>query len=378
LAQDFWNYCSLSLLASTVVCCSLEMSTAQQSISYDFPEWIQQPEQQPKGFEFFPEEKQWDTAQHLALTAPAGVTDLKFNSMPCENIGADPDYDLAFTKPFRVFSDEGVSLMRGAVDKFSDRAFANPRATRTLRGLGYWSKFVRDFHYDQTFVNAVSKLANKELCPHSFGLNIGHTNIGKVSKNKGTDVDKWHFDSVDYVLVIILSDMRGMVGGELELFKQALGGEEGMAKLEAIGGPAAMPDKIEKVSYQGKGWGILCHGSKILHRVTPLLEANDDRVSMVVSFQTANPFDPDETRTLSVFGDPPHIMNWEFARHNAYKAKAQLCYLLNHTDPDKQSAEELAEFLRNVSKKLSRAANIIEGKESDAIKFLDTKKASKL
>jgi len=39
--------------------------------------------------------------------------------------------------------------------------------------------------------------------------------VQKVKK----DVDKWHFDSVDFVMVVILSDMEGMVGGELAVLK---------------------------------------------------------------------------------------------------------------------------------------------------------------
>merc|ERR1711959_280796 len=237
--------------------------------------------------------------------------------------------------------------MRNVVDRFSHMAKETPRATQVLRGLGYWSKFVRDFHYDTSFVELASKMANRKLCPHSFGLNIGHTNIGKVSK-AGADVDNWHFDSVDYVLVIILSDMTDMVGGELEIFKEPLGGEEGMARLEAAGGPNAMPDKVESVSYQNSGYGIFVQGSKFLHRVTPVLQARDDRISMVVSFQSANPFDEDTTRTLAVFNDPQHLQHWEFARHNAWKARSQLSYLLDCWDPDKNSSEDLAEFLQKV------------------------------
>lgn len=47
-------------------------------------------------------------------------------------------------------------------------------------------------------------------------------NFGKAGVN--ASVDKWHFDSVDYVLVVILSDIEDMVGGELEVLRLNLGG----------------------------------------------------------------------------------------------------------------------------------------------------------
>jgi len=254
------------------------------------------------------------------------------------------------------------------VDRYQCRAKPTPRATSVLRGLGYWSKFVRDFHYSRAFVDFHSRLANREVCPHSFGMNIGHTNIGKV-ENAGADVDKWHFDSVDYVLVIILSDLTNMVGGELELLREELGGEESMQKLNAMGEPDR--SNVANLNYVGAGYGIFVQGSKILHRVTPVLQANAARISMVISFQTPNPFVEDTTRTLKVFSDPDNIAAWEFARHSAWKVKSQLSYIIDKSNPDDMSKEDLVKMLQAASEKLCRATNILQGELDDAIAFLD-------
>jgi len=85
------------------------------------------------------------------------------------------------------------------------------------------------------------------------------------------DVDKWHFDSVDYVMVVILSNMDGMVGGELEVLNQNLGTPEATESIRRQGGPPR--DKVKQVSYQKAGWGIFAQGSKIMHRVAPVLAA---------------------------------------------------------------------------------------------------------
>jgi len=87
-----------------------------------------------------------------------------------------------------------------------------------------------------------SRLAGKPVCLHSFNMNAIQANLGKVQKEK-KDVDKWHFDSVDYVMVVILSDMDGMVGGELEVLEQNLGSPEATESLRRQGGPPR--DKVK-------------------------------------------------------------------------------------------------------------------------------------
>jgi len=110
------------------------------------------------------------------------------------------------------------------------------RQQNILRGLGYHSKFIEDFLHDESFLDQVSKIAGERLCPSTFGSHIVQVNFGKVGNDKA-EVDKWHFDSVDYVLVIILSDIEDMVGGELEVFRKNLGGKEATKKLAEEGLP---------------------------------------------------------------------------------------------------------------------------------------------
>merc|ERR1712224_436456 len=194
---------------------------------------------------------------------------------------------------------------------------------------------------------------------------MGHCNIGQAGNT--LDVDKWHFDSVDYVLVMILSDMTDMEGGELQVLRQCLGGEEGMQVLEN----GVPQEHVSTVSYQSMGWGIFCQGSKILHRVSPVLRALEPRISMVMSLQAADVFAESNTRTLKVFGDPEHIVNWEMCRHSAWLARRQLSYLLDHANADTDDPFEIAARLSTVAKNLSKASRIITGAEDDAIKFIE-------
>lgn len=91
-----------------------------------------------------------------------------------------------------------------------------------------------------------------------------------------------------------MSDIEGMVGGKLEVLEKNLGGKEATLKLAETGVPKEF---VEQQSYAHSGYGIFAQGSKVLHRVTPVLEANEDRISFVISFGRSNVFGEDNTRT---------------------------------------------------------------------------------
>ena len=81
-----------------------------------------------------------------------------------------------------------------------------------------------------------------------------------------------------------------------------------------------MPDEfVETQSYQSSGFGILAQGSKILHRVTPVLKADEDRISFVVSLAKTDAFGEDNTRTLKYCADHEDVQAWEMARHEAWR-----------------------------------------------------------
>lgn len=85
------------------------------------------------------------------------------------------------------------------------------------------------------FLAFISSMANEPLCMHNLGMHVAHVNFGKIDPTY--EADKWHFDSVEYVLVIVLSDIEGMDGGELEVLKMDLGSPEATEALRRNGGP---------------------------------------------------------------------------------------------------------------------------------------------
>ena len=71
-------------------------------------------------------------------------------------------------------------------------------------------------------------------------------------------MDHWHNDSIAYAGVVVISDMEGMVGGELELFR----GEAGEGRRLLREGRLEQAE-VETVNYERPGKMILTHGSEV-------------------------------------------------------------------------------------------------------------------
>lgn len=165
----------------------------------------------------------FDPSVHLQIEPPKFVKDLSFNDVPYPYSPEQRQVrgELAYTQPFRVLSDEGVRAARRALAANEDAlARSNPRAMRYVRGLGYASLFHHQLAYDPTVTALVSDIARDSLGIHSMPMNISHTNIGAASRGD-RPVDKWHTDSTDYVMVVMLSDVSDMEGGDLRVLQMA-------------------------------------------------------------------------------------------------------------------------------------------------------------
>ena len=71
-------------------------------------------------------------------------------------------------------------------------------------------------------------------------------------------VDIWHNDSIAYAGVVVISDMDGMEGGDLELFK----GDKEVGK-QMLASGEIKKEMVETVSYENAGKMILTHGSEV-------------------------------------------------------------------------------------------------------------------
>jgi hypothetical protein len=209
-------------------------------------------------------------------------------------------------------------------------------------------------------------------------------------------------DSVDYVLVIILSDITDMVGGDLRVLQMPDASGNTFHKLQADGVPEALIETVRCAlsyslmaictnmviclyRYVGPGYGIFMQGSKILHTVSEVLSAREPRLSLVNSYMSCRPFLPDRTKYSTFHLDGPGILPVDYARHKCWRVGGQLKYLLeqaryggqNCISPDEKDttgwkSSDITAILRNAARELEMAADLIDGINDDHPLWLDT------
>jgi hypothetical protein len=273
-------------------------------------------------------------------------------------------FDLAYTAPFRILSDRGVQEFRSVLDENKDHIKPLIRST-TLRGLGYRSQWVRDFSLSPELLNILGDVTSDSLQPNPHTMNIAHTNFSQVGGKAG---ESWHLDSVDYVLIIILSDCEAMVGGELEVLKSPIDGAEADATHTMLDNGEFPDSLIERLNYPAPGYAILMQGSKFYHTVTPVTGGVEPRIACVNSYNKANVFATDTGRYRSytdTFLDDKRVVDVEYSRAKASRIQGQLEYMLQQTHFDTGAAlkdgEDMAVLLENAGRELLQAAEIIRG-----------------
>ena len=319
----------------------------------------------PNGFNldsihFLPEDLQLEPPKKVIVRTTPEFSQVAF---PYEE-NVDMGFGIAYTEPFRVLSESGVKKLRQAVDREAPtRAKGNERIPSCLRGLGYLSTAVREYTESPVLLELFSKLARQPIGVHPISMNIGHTNISKTGAGY---VDQWHTDSVDYVLVMILSDLTDMKGGELQVLNLPDATGQLFDDLKANGVPEEL---VKNVSYLKPGYGIFMQGSKILHRVKGVLEAREPRISMVSSFSNLDVFQPDSTRYHTfAHQDPDDVHPLEFARHKAWRIEGKMKYILEKcefgTDP-----LHLSRIFAEAAEEMQRTSKLLSKEEDDALGF---------
>jgi hypothetical protein len=155
------------------------------------------------------EEPRFDPRIHLQIEPPKFVRNMDFEDVPFPYEGGEKDCFAYTPDPFRLLSDEGLGVLWGGIiDRQKPQYLKQNERNNCVRGLGYLSRFVRDFTYAPAVINILSELSRQPLWPHDGVMSHAHTNVGMVGSGKA--VDQWHVDSVDYVCIVIVSDMTNM------------------------------------------------------------------------------------------------------------------------------------------------------------------------
>ena len=267
---------------------------------------------------------------------------------------------LAFSEPFQVLSQEGISVLRNIINLYKKDITTfgvGDRVPMSIRSLGYKCKWISDFNECKILTNYLSILAGKELVAHTFKSSYSHVNIGAISDDK--PVDQWHCDSVPFVLVILMSDMTGASGGELQVLKKER--NDGFKTLLE-----RRTEDINKhtltVKYPAIGSAIFMQGSKMLHHVTPVKRAKEPRITVVNSYMPVDPNIPDETR-LAIFKNEPDVCYYEYAKHKASIAISKFKQLIE-TKPKNNGKYYSNEFDKIISD-LQENKSVLDGTIND-------------
>ena len=214
-------------------------------------------------------EECFDERIHLDIRPPNYIVDLNFQmvSFPYCNKDKNDFVGLAYSLPFKLLSNRGIERINHIIRKNTNLAKQNER-NNNIRGLGYISKIIRDFSYSEKVLTLFSEMARTPLCLHNCFMNIAQVNIGKIGSDRA--VDEWHTDSVDYVMVLILSKTTAMIGGELQVLQLSDANGNIFKDLKVKGIPR---EKVKNICFPEPGYCILMQGSLIMHSVTPLSKA---------------------------------------------------------------------------------------------------------
>jgi hypothetical protein len=91
---------------------------------------------------------------------------------------------------------------------------------------------------------------------------------------------QWHLDSVGFVLIVLLSDPKEMVGGELEVLTR----DRDNNALDVLNSmtDSHKPSELLSVDYGQAGNGVFMQGSHLFHRVKAVIAGPRPRMSLVI------------------------------------------------------------------------------------------------
>jgi len=296
----------------------------------------------------------WDR-RYLQLEPPAGVYTFAEFGQADEDALLSP---VAVTEPFRILSEEGVTVAMRIARELEKLAVGDARSKR-MRGCTYRSRFFDGMYRDPDLLSFLATLAGADLREHPVGHHQVQLNFAPEELSR--DVDVWHHDVVAYDFVMLLTDPAGMKGGNTEFFQGTL--EEGMAILDEHG---AIPrERIGAVGYPAAGWAFLQQGHQVLHRAARLEEPYP-RVSLVASYYCADPRFREPTILPPLRkADGRDVALVEWAQYAAYRTIGRLAAFLA-SGPDFAAGpeavrERLAECLVEATAALAEFDSTDEG-----------------
>ena len=185
------------------------------------------------------------------------------------------DNDLALHGPLRLFTKEGVRCLADVGRKL--RAFAadnNHVISSSTRGAQRHSRFLYNMLRDPAFLIACSRIVGVPLIPHPLTDAAIQVNYYSPSADKlgSKEVSKWHYDGMDYVFTLLLTDRSEYRGGKYCYYE---------GRRDSFVGDPDKLARLRTVAFQRPGDTLYTLGSLLYHCVTPVIEGH--RSTLVIS-----------------------------------------------------------------------------------------------
>ena len=274
--------------------------------------------------------------------------------------------DVIISEPIDIVRAEEAFSLRESVCRLAESANDEHGIARcqVIRGAAYRSAVIRDFCLDNRLADLVGRAVGRQVVATALVHQLGITNYTDILETNGTlvDIGGWHIDQNAYVIVMSLGGMDGANQGHLEYFLGTR--EEGLELI--LAGQKIPHERVRKVPLPGPGWGVVMHGSMVLHRAGPAIGPLQ-RISMVTAFEPRDVAIPDQN--LTCFVESGYALNSvehrerqaraaEYARHKAWRAKGHLDDFLNRDLWD-LSPDEIIDQLTSCAKDIVEYVQLI-------------------
>ncbi|GAB7361493.1 hypothetical protein MBLNU230_g1549t1 [Neophaeotheca triangularis] len=227
------------------------------------------------------ETRDFNAVEHIKYEAPSKI--FTTHELGLGEIGIS---NTAVSEPFSLFSEDAIKQMRREVfnpevlDRFHCQT--GPSSGQVRGHCPEYAPFIYNAWNSPELLKIVSDIAGVDLVP-AMPYDMGHTNIS-INSTGGEEKDSiapgeqtatnssgycesafgWHTDSYPFVVVTMLSDCEGMVGGETAI---------------RTGNGTPMKARGPRL-----GTAVVMQGQYVQHAATPAVSGRE-RISMVTSFR---------------------------------------------------------------------------------------------
>lgn len=273
--------------------------------------------------------------------------------------------DVILSAPIQIIGgDDALKLSDSVHQLFESENPGNRHAPcHVIRGAAYRSKLIRDFCLDEKLAEFVGRAVGRQVVATALVHQLGITNYTEISEDANlVEIGGWHIDQNAYVIVMSLGGMDGSNEGYLEYFDGTR--EEG---LDFIMAGREIPDsRVKKLPLPSPGWGVVMHGSMLLHRAGPA-KGPLKRISLVTAFEPRDVAIPDQNLTSfaeasndlnSIEQCERHARAAEYARHKAWRTMGNLDDFLGR-DLWNLSTDEIVRQLTTCAKDIVEYVELI-------------------